>query len=301
MKLNKYGKELDLLLLLTENHSYTAQELADRLDITRRNLYYYLEYLRESGFLLIKSGFRYRLDRSSPFFKRLHDNIALTRDEAAFLYRLLDSAEKIDYQALTVKAKLERQFNLAELSDPAVMRRMNRNIRQLKKAIAEKHMVTLRAYSSPHSQTVADRIVEPFLLMNGGTDIRCHELRTHENKTYKVARTAEIEILDVPWIYENLHREVYTDIFGFSGEECYHVSLHLGQLSHNLLIEEHPAAEPFVTTIDNNHWQADLDVVSYLGIGRFVLGLYDDITIIGDKGFKAYINTKIKQRKTKSK
>ena len=300
MRMNKYGKELDLLLLLTENHSYTAQELADRLGITRRNLYYYFEYLRDSGFILIKSGYRYRLDRSSPFFRRLHDNIALTRDEAIHLHRLLDSAEQHDYQALTIKAKLERQFHLEELSDPAVMRRMNRNIRQLKKAIAEKRMVTLKAYSSPHSQTVGDRIVEPFLLMNGGTDIRCHELRTHENKTYKVSRAAEIEVMDVPWICEDQHREVYTDIFGFSGEERSHVSLRLGLLSHNLLLEEHPAAEPFVTSVDDSHWQADIDVVSYRGIGRFVLGLYDDITVRGDKGFKAYVADKIKQRKARN-
>lgn len=41
MRMTKYGRELDLILLLTENTSYTAQQLADRLGITRRNLYYY--------------------------------------------------------------------------------------------------------------------------------------------------------------------------------------------------------------------------------------------------------------------
>ncbi len=301
MRMNKYGHELDLILLLTENHSYTAQELADRLGITRRNLYYYLEYLRDSGFVLLKSGHGYRLDRSSPFFKRLHEHIALTRDEAVYMHHLLDSAEKRDYQALTIRAKLERQFHLDELSDPAVMQRINRNIRQLKKAIAEKKMVTLKAYSSPHSKTVADRIVEPFIIMNNGTDIRCHELRTHENKTYKTSRMQEVEVMDVPWICEDQHREIYTDIFGFSGEEHCHVSLSLGQLSHNLLLEEHPAAEPYIKPTGDNRWQVDIDVVSYLGIGRFVLGLYDDIDILGDKGFKAYISNKIKLRKAKNK
>lgn len=297
MRMNKYGHELDLILLLTENHSYTTQELADRLGITRRNLYYYLEYLRDSGFILVKNGYTYRLDRSSPFFKRLHENIALTRDEAAYVHRLLDSTEKHDYQALTIRAKLERQFHLEELSDPAVMRRINRNVQQLKKAIAEKKMVTLKAYSSPHSKTVADRIVEPFMLMNGGSDIRCHELRSHENKTYKISRMQEVEIMDLPWICEDQHREVYTDIFNFSGEQRLHVSLRLGQLSHNLLVEEHPGAEPFVKQVDDNTWQADIDVVSYHGIGRFVLGLFDDIDILGDKGFINYLQEKTKRMK----
>lgn len=52
MRMDKYGRELDLILILTENNSYTAQQIADRLGITRRNLYYYFDYLRDCGFNL---------------------------------------------------------------------------------------------------------------------------------------------------------------------------------------------------------------------------------------------------------
>ncbi|WP_337559335.1 HTH domain-containing protein, partial [Prevotella sp.] len=48
--MQKYGRELDLLLLLSDNGSYTAQQIADRLGITRRHLYNYFEYLRDCGF-----------------------------------------------------------------------------------------------------------------------------------------------------------------------------------------------------------------------------------------------------------
>ena len=56
MRMDKYGRELDLILILTENNSYTAQQIADRLGITRRNLYYYFDYLRDCGFNLQKTG-----------------------------------------------------------------------------------------------------------------------------------------------------------------------------------------------------------------------------------------------------
>ena len=75
MRNGKYGNELELILLLTENKNYTAQDLADKLGITRRNLYNYLEYLRFSGFDLCKSGIYYRLERSSPFLRKLRDNM----------------------------------------------------------------------------------------------------------------------------------------------------------------------------------------------------------------------------------
>ena len=77
MRNGKYGNELKLILLLTENKNYTAQDLADKLNITRRNLYNYLEYLRFSGFDVQKSGVYYRLGRSSAFFRKLTENMAL--------------------------------------------------------------------------------------------------------------------------------------------------------------------------------------------------------------------------------
>ena len=36
------------------------------------------------------------------------------------------------------------------------------------------------------------------------------------------------------------------------------------------------------------------DVASYLGIGRFVLGLYHDIEVLGNPDFVAYIYNKVK-------
>lgn len=293
MRMDKYGRELDLILLLTDNNNYTAQQLADRLGITRRNLYYYFEYLRDSGFHLIKHGTCYRLDRQSPFFRRLHENIALSDSEALFLHRLLDSTERTDHQAQAIRAKLERQFNLEGIVSPAMQRQIGRNVRRLKDAMAQKCMVTLKGYSSPHSHTVADRIVEPFLLMNGGLDVRCYEVRSHENKTFKLARMAEVELMDVPWIHEELHKEVYTDIFMFSGEDRHRVELRLGQLSRNLMLEEYPASADFLSPDGNSHWLLRLDVVSYLGISRFVLGLYEDIDVLGDDDFLRHMRQRV--------
>ena len=295
MRMDKYGRELDLILLLTENKSYTAQEIADRLDITRRNLYYYFEYLRDCGFELIKSGYRYRLNRNTHFFRKLHENIALSDNEAAMLYRLLDSADKNNYMAQTVKVKLGRMFNLGELTDPALAHQTTVNARKLREAIDLQKMVTLKDYSSPHSKTVSDRIVEPFLLMNNSRDARCYELRSHANKTFKLSRMGSVEIMDVPWIHEQEHKEVYTDIFMFSGEERHHITLRLGQLSHNLLLEEYPHSESMVSNDGEGTWRFETDVVSFLGIGRFVLGLYTDIQVLGSDEFRHYLQEQITQ------
>ena len=96
MRNGKYGHELELILLLTDNHNYTAQDIADKLGITRRHLYNYLEYLRFSGFEVKKSGTYYRLERTSTFFRRLHENISLSEDEAMHILRLINSGPVTD-------------------------------------------------------------------------------------------------------------------------------------------------------------------------------------------------------------
>lgn len=292
MKMNKYGRELDLLLLLTDNSNHTIQDMADQLGVTRRTLYYYMDYFRRSNFKLIQNGNYYQLDRTSPFFKRLHENISLTPEEALYLRRLIGNEDNNDSTARSARIKLDRFFHLEELVSPERQQQIDRNIQTLKAAMAEKKMVVLRNYSSPHSQTVADRYVEPFMLMNRGLDVRCHEIKTHTNKTYRLARMESVEILDIEWISEALHKEAYTDLFMFSGEERHPVSLRMGLLAHNLMLEECPDSYECFTQEDDTHWLFQTDFVSFLGIGRFVLGLYEDIDVLGNDEFKAYIEAK---------
>ena len=86
-------------------------------------------------------------------------------------------------------------------------------------------------------------------------------------------------------------------MFMFSGEQRYPITLRMGQLSHNLMLEEYPQAAELMTPDAVDSWTFQADVVSFLGIGRFVLGLYDDIQIIGCQQFIDYIAEKIKRMK----
>ena len=67
----------------------------------------------------------------------------------------------------------------------------------------------------------------------------------------------------------------------------------LGHLSYNVLIEEYPNTAKYIQQTNDGKYLLEMDVCSYLGIGRFVLGLFDDIEVIGDEGFKAYLQEKI--------
>ena len=72
------------------------------------------------------------------------------------------------------------------------------------------------------------------------------------------------------------------------GDERYHIKLSLGLLARNLLVEEYPLAESYLTEADGR-WILDTEVANYTGVTRFVVGLLDDIRIIDSPDLEAHI------------
>lgn len=287
------SKELQLILLMVDGFDYTAENLCAHIGTTRRQLYNYLQKFRDMGFTVINENRCYRLDPGSPFFLALSRSVNFSEVEATFLHRLLDGADEKNPIVSTVKRKLERFYRLRQFTDTRFQAHNIEILHTLMEAIKQQKVVCLKDYSSPHSNTVTDRMVEPYQLINENLDIRCYELKTHMCKTFKLARIGEVVVYDSPWIYTDRHTNVFIDMFMFSGTEKLPVKLLMKQLSHNLMLEEYPISSEYFTPYDESRWLFEANLASYVGIGRFIIGLYDDIEILGDEGLKAYVRGKI--------
>ena len=92
-----------------------------------------------------------------------------------------------------------------------------------------------------------------------------------------------------------MHKKIFTDIFMFSGEERLHVVLRLGQLARNLLVEEFPRAAKWLTPEDETHWLLHIDVANFAGLGRFVLGLAQDVEVVENDDFRNYLREQVEK------
>lgn len=300
MRHDKLERELDLLLLLTENRHYDVETLCRRLAISRRMFYYYLESFRDWGFIVEKSGRCYSIDRESPYLKRLFETINFTEEEALTMLSILNKVGEENALAQRVRYKLNRFYDFHILDNPALRERVAHCVSVLYDAIKRKRVVKIMDYASPHSDTVSDRVVEPFLLLNDNNDVRCYELSSGENKTFKLSRMRDVIMLDLSWSHEARHKQVFTDIFMFSGEERFPVAVRLDRLAYQVFVEEYPRATHAVTPEDSAHYVLRTEVVSYRGIGRFVLGLYDHVEVLGDEGFQAYVRETLRRNYQRS-
>lgn len=295
MELEKLSRQLNLMTILTQNRTYTIEEICPMVNMSKRTIYRYIDAFRQAGFIVEKEGTRYRLDRHSPFFRKICDQIYFTDDEALTINHLLYSVVDHSPQIRHLREKLSRLYDNHVLASHEVDERVGHNLQHIYRAIREHRVCILRDYNSPSSDRTSDRVVEPFQFLHENTEVRCWELASQTNKTFKISRIGRVDVLDLLWSDTAKHEMIRTDLFHFSGPEQHPVSILLGRLATSLLLEEFPAAQDYITPQDDGRNLLQTDVCSYIGVGRFVLGLYDDIEVVGDEGFKQFLQHRIQQ------
>mgnify|MGYP002623742124 CR=1 FL=1 len=300
MEIDKLTKQLHLLELLVDGEPRTKERLCEELGLSRRTLYRYMELFREAGFHVSMTKQAFTVKPSSPFIQKLTAHVRLTTSEQVTIHNLLEKLDDSDMAVRNLKAKFRDTYGMKFVGDTPADRNVAQNTELLLRAIAQKRQVCIRGYLSPHSQTLSDRVVEPFKFLQGSREIRCYEPASGMCKSFKLVRMKErIEVLPQAWQYEREHRTYYTDMFGFSGETTYRIKLRLGYLSAHLLMEEYGVQAYQLVILDEKHWLFSTRVCSMQGIGRFVMGLCNDIEILEGTELKQYISG-VLQKLTKS-
>lgn len=294
MELDKFDRQLRLLLMLTQHRNLTVDDVSRQLSMSRRSIYRYIDSYKQMGFIVVKEGPRYHIDPESPFFKQITSYIHFTEDEAMTINQVLNSVYDNSPQVRHLREKLSSLYDYKVLSKHGVDEHIAQNLAALFEAVKTERMVVLRDYASPNSAQTSDRIVEPYLFVSENSEVRCYEIKTGQNKTFKLSRIRKVEPLDLLWSHKSEHAEFFTDLFHFSGEERFPVTLILGQLSMSLLVEEYPGASAMLKKQDDGRFLLKTEVCSYKGIGRFVMGLIDDIEIVDSPDFVEYLRGKAK-------
>lgn len=289
MALDKFDRQLKLLLLLTSNQTYTIEDLAQKVGMSWRSVYRYLQLFKEFGFVVtVKDGI-YCLDKQSPYFRNLAENLSFTEEEVISLKRLVQGSIRKQPELVFLMRKLTRVYGADPVESADEEIRYSENYRMLYQAITEGRQVLLKGYNSGHSHQVSDRWVEPYAFLSNKSQVRCYEIRTHQNKSFAISRIAEVCVLPSEWENQKKHRFVYTDAFRFSGEELYDIKLRLNLLSLNLLREEFDVRAETITKEDDEHWIYKDRVCSFIGVGRFILGLPGELEVLESEELKAYI------------
>ncbi len=285
----KLERLLRLMKLLTANTTYNIDQLAERLQMSRRTVYRYIDTFREAGFVIKKSGECIRLDKESPHFRDISQLVHFTEEEAVILKSAIENIDDTNLLKQNLKRKLYSVYDSKTLADTVVRGKNAPNIRTLIEAIEQQRQVTLHGYQSAHGGEIRDRRVEPFAFTTNYVQVWCYDTEDGANKLFKTSRIGSVELSETTWEHETEHAEGFIDAFRMHGDRRYRIRLDLGMLSYNLLCEEYPLAERDIRPLGQGRWRLDTEVAGMAGIGRFVVGLLDDIRIVDSPCLTEYI------------
>ena len=176
---------------------------------------------------------------------------------------------------------------------------------------AKKKMLAITFKDYPSKTRTKDRHVEAYYVFQDIDAVICYDLDDKKNKEYKISRIGKVEVTDQPWKYQQKHRsEPKVDIFKFLEQEKsepFHIVLRLTRYAKTLLVEEFPRSRSLLDpsrrgtknrlteSEDKQYWTLETDVYRLESVGRFCLGLMNQIRVEECDALKDYIKGEIEK------
>ncbi|WP_062122401.1 helix-turn-helix transcriptional regulator [Geofilum rubicundum] len=290
----KLSSLLEIIMLLSSGIKYSINQISDRLDLTPRTTQRYLKTIRDAGFIIPRpvNGL-YFIDKQSPYFKELSELVHFSREEAQILYNAIHAISNENTIKQNLIQKLFALYKSPVVANILVKQQHSNNIHQLIKAIEQRRKVVLHNYQSANSSKQSNRLVEPYKFTTNYVSIWAYDLESGQNKIFKNSRIASVEMLNELWEHPDSHQEAEMDHFRMSTEERIPVRLSLTLRACELLKEEFPLAEGHIKEVAPSQYEYQATVFSLEGVGRFVLGLCDEVTIHEPEALKLFIQKKM--------
>lgn len=294
---NKLSRMLQILLYLSGNYGHSRKEIAERFGINERTVYRYLSTFKEAGLVLEEKDGFYRVNKEEGEGKTIADLLHFSEEEAWILSKAIHSVEDNNIMKQNLVKKLYALYDFDRVAESIIKKEQSENVHEIINAIKEKKQLLLRSYKSANSSVIRDRLVEPIKFTTNYISFWAFDPESGENKLFKTSRIGRAVIYNKDWQHENFHDPGNMDVFRVSGTEELPVTLRLTLRACSLLCEEFPLAEKHITTIHENEYIFETMVHGFEGVGRFVLGLMDEIEVEETTDFKRFLNGKLMKRK----
>lgn len=294
MALIEQNKIFKVLKLIQKLYSYPPKsiaQLAEQLETSDKSIYRYLNLLEELGYEVQKNEHR------KHFIKQSQGKTnSLDEEEKKLILSLLNSTVHAKNTAQAIKSKLQIDNTLPTAQDLAELRYL-KMLDLINYAIPEKMPVKITGYQSTSgSDSPRERLVMPYHLDGNRMVLIAYDYNKKEIRHFKIQRMESLLLAEE---HQNDFQEVNipsVDLFGMSSANSYPIEMRLSKRAYLLLTEEFPSSKfkigPNAESKTYPYIFKD-HVCSYEGVGRFVLGLLNEIQICGNEGFKKHLREKI--------
>ena len=286
---HKILRVLQLITLLKKAPPKSIRFLAGVLESTDRTVYRYLDLVKELGFELHK-------DHNNKFEivgGDEYQQISFSNEEVLLLRDLVLTTGKDNKLRDSLLQKIYLQSELAIQGNQILKANLGKMVEKINSSISENKRIVLKGYHSLNTQKISDRIIEPITLTDNYNSVCGFEVETQLNKYYNLERITEVIQLEEEQQFHQLHQLDEMDVFGFSEKngQKFSVELLVSLRAYILLKEQYPKIESHITKeINSEKYRVKIDVNNPKPITRFILGLKEDIEVIGSESFLKHMS-----------
>jgi proteasome accessory factor C len=288
---HKILRVLQLISLLQKEPAKSIRFMSSFIESTERTVYRYLDLIKELGFELERNQNKQYFIKNDLY----NDSESFTNEEVALVRELLLSSGKQSKLKDSLLKKIYFKSEIAVHGNHILNAHLGKIVQKLSLAIQQENKVILKSYHSANSQKIDDRLVEPIAFTDNYSSICAFEEATQKNKYFNVERITDVEVLELRQEYKNLHKLDPVDVFGFTewNGEKFNIQLRLSLRAYVILKEEYPSVIPFIKLEPNmNSYLLSCCINNPKPITRFILGLSDEIDVLGSKEFLNYMSMK---------
>lgn len=286
---HKILRVLQLISLLQKEPAKSIRFMSGFIESTERTVYRYLDLIKELGFELER-------DQNKRYFIKggLYDDVeSFTNEEVSLLRELLLSSAKESKLKDSVLKKIYFKSEIAVHGNHILNAHLGKIVHKLSSAIQNENKAILKSYHSANSQKISDRLVEPIAFTDNYTSICAFEETTMKNKYFNVERITDVEQLETKQEFKSLHKLDPVDVFGFTeyNGEKFDIQLRLSLRAYVILKEDYPLVVPFIKLESNKDtYLLSCNINNPKPITRFILGLSNEVEVLGSKEFLKYFS-----------
>lgn len=302
---HEYGYKVRILKifrsLLERPSGLTKKELAKQNHVHEDTIANDFKAFVTAGFEMDKDEkWRWFFVVDKPL-KRASSLLYFSEEERFLLHTAIDNLQTTADKQQRLKQKLHALYDYSRLGFAFLRKPHLNKVDCLEDAKARKKRVLLEGYRSSNSNSVSDRIVEPYHINPSEDTLQTFDVEKKIPRHFRISRISRVRILEESdWEYEQQHHVQITDPFRIVDNNQVNVHLRLSVGAYNELVERYPTTRSYIEpTADENFFDFQCNVNhKFYGLSNFILGFYHlEIEVLQPDSLREHLRAEVERMK----
>lgn len=284
--LTKFMRLLQLISALRRPSGADKIRFCQQHDLSPRTFDRHIAMLREAGFSIQSHQGKYKVHSAQHF--HIEDYLHFTLEETEVIR---EAMEHMDSDHPLGKSIWDKLYLMADLFGPSEQFHylsFPGKVRCIREAMETQRRVILKKYWGAEHDKPEDREIEPVALLQYHQYVEAFDVDRQEMRMFRLSRAESVQISRKKQTHQVRHKARKTDPFLLTGQ-AFEVVLELSPRARNLLLDEVEISPDQLRPLPNGWWSFTGEMRGVEGIGRFILGLSNEVVVQSPEALKTYV------------